>query len=35
MSTSKKAAPEKKTSTPRRERFIVLLRHGIAEDPSP
>ena len=26
MSTSKKAAPE---------RFLVLLRHGIAEDPSP
>lgn len=29
MSTSKKAA------APRPERFIVLLRHGIAEDPTP
>lgn len=30
MSTSKKAA-----AAPPPERFIVLLRHGIAEDPSP
>jgi phosphohistidine phosphatase len=42
MSTSKKAAPKKKTpappappAPPAEERFIVLLRHGIAEDPSP
>ncbi|HEV7767921.1 MAG TPA: phosphoglycerate mutase family protein [Thermoanaerobaculia bacterium] len=38
MSTSKKAAPRKKApprKPPAEERFIVLLRHGIAEDPSP
>jgi phosphohistidine phosphatase len=36
MSTSKKAAPEKKKpAPPQRERFLVLLRHGIAEDPTP
>jgi phosphohistidine phosphatase len=41
MSTSKKAAPKKtsRKATPKKppaeERFIVVLRHGIAEDPSP
>jgi phosphohistidine phosphatase len=34
MSTSKKAKPEKQ-APPAVERFIVFLRHGIAEDPSP
>jgi phosphohistidine phosphatase len=35
MSTSKKAATKKKPAPPAVERFFILLRHGIAEDPSP
>jgi phosphohistidine phosphatase len=35
MSTSKKAATKKKPAPPAEERFFILLRHGIAEDPSP
>ncbi len=37
MSTSKKAATKRKApaAPPAEERFVVLLRHGIAEDPSP
>lgn len=39
MSTSKKAATKKKApaskAAPAEERFVVLLRHAIAEEPSP
>lgn len=35
MPTSKKAATRKKPAPPAEERFFILLRHGIAEDPTP